>query len=133
MIQFENYECKQGKAVVFTLSDKRYYSKTATHGKTGQFWRNGDYDGKPIKIWFVSTYSGGGEHIKIMYGKKTTWDTLSWNLSGESKCYVQGLYRGSYADIQFSAKEFMEVLQAIGSVSELANFKNACDANKYEY
>ncbi len=91
------------RAIIEKLDDPRYYSKYAIDPEIrGKFMEYGKYHGKPVIITnkISKPYHGiNMDKVFILYGKKTKQDVLSTYYYNEGHISVQGLYRGSYADI----------------------------------
>ena len=76
-------------------------------------------------------YIGEYERPRILTGRKRKLDSLHWSLADAQTCYIQGMYKGSYADATVKAQDLYDALIAIGMVETANRVFAACEANNH--
>ena len=121
------------KYVEIKLNDPRYFdSNCIVEEKRNEQYGWGKYHNSNLKIKLLSTYNFEGltpsDNIKILYGRKQKWDSLSWHFAKNGhipSVNIQGLYNGCYADVVMEQFLFYKLLTEIGAVNELKIFNDS--------
>ncbi len=116
-ITYEHNE-NEHRAIIDALDDPRYYSQECIiPEKRGQFYEYGRYHGKPVIITHKTQPRVCGYNMDrtfILYGKKKKQDSLTCHHYNEKQIALQGLYRGSYADITLPKELWESIKKELG-------------------